>query len=83
MEDEFQVPDTIHLELAAEHAEDALARFRDAGFDPVSVERSEGSVTYFFATPSDDRMAALLYAIPTSYYWNRGYIVGEGPVQDT
>jgi hypothetical protein len=79
MDDEAELPQIIHIAVGSQCAEDALVRFREAGFEPVSATHGKGSVTYSFATPADEKLSALLFAIPDSYHWKRGFIVGDDP----
>ena len=83
MDDDFKLPEVINISVMSEHAADALARIRQAGFEPVSEELGDGKVTYSFATPPEERLSALLRAIPKTYYWHRGFIVGNRPLGET
>ena len=64
-----------------EFADQALACFRKAGFEPSEVSHADGEVMFRFANVPDDRLQNLCLAIPTEFYSKRA-IVGGNPLDD-
>ena len=59
----------------------AAACFRQAGFKPDEVSRTEGEVKFRFANVPEDLLWKLSSAIPAEFYSKRA-IIGGKPLED-
>ena len=64
-----------------EFADQALALFRNAGFEPDEISRKDTEVKFRFAYVPEDRQWDLCSAIPTVFYSKRA-TVGGNPFED-
>jgi hypothetical protein len=65
---------TVH----PEHEHEVAELYRDAGFDPLRIERSNDElVTFVVASRPEEEMFALITAVPSHYSALQGFVVGK------
>jgi hypothetical protein len=62
-------------------ANQAAARFREAGFEPDEISPMDGEVKFRFLGVPDELLSKLCSAIPPEFYSKKA-IVGGNPLED-
>jgi hypothetical protein len=68
--------DLIRKRILTEHAEDALARFRAAGFEPDQIDKGDNEVAFEFLNVDDGDVYRLLTSVPSHYSAIQGFVGG-------
>ncbi len=71
----------LRFTVLPQHEHEVAKLYRKAGFVPLRLEKQDdGCVTFVFASQPDERMMALLSAVPPRYSANQGF-VGLPPIR--